>query len=1015
MNKNKISVAFALFLMFAMVSSLVALPATPPPYAKAQSTSGTTISQNLINDIYAAPAGNDSRSFAAIGPGPTTNNILWTAHIPGVTVPSVSTMTAFGGYVFVANSTDTIALDGGTGNIVYTIPTAGTVILLGLPAGAPEYLGGNYMLLGQNCYTVDTGTLVWTGPPGFNLGPFGYGQILISGGGAPVTDPQYLPAPMFFTENCAWKLTDPAKPPTLVWNDTGKEGIALPTTSVLGTQASNPSGIVYGDGVIVYGDSADQSYSGINATTGAYLWTVRFPSLQFCGATSINGVFAVGTEDGWIYAWNITTGQFMWKWNPGTIDSDWSWSLGSSYGMIYGHNQDGHFYAVNATTGKPVWDAYTNNGVAYSGTFTIAGGYIYAEMGDNQYRNPFTGEFGHSEFDCFDAYNGTLIWSLPLETGAPDNAQCVAYGNLYMIPTTSSSTPGVFTYSTVTGPLGALAGGIGLLNEVVCVGSGPAQSWPMYMNDATHDSSGVGPTSLKVLWSKPLGTGAPFASSPVFANSVGYIGSTDKNLYAFNASNGDVIWNFATKAPIDSTPAVVNGYVYTGADDGNVYCLDATSGRLVWSTPLPAGPAANQGFGTQGTVGPPSPMVVGNNLYIGDNNYLYCLSTSNGAVSWEYTWGSAFLYGTPTIVNNVVFIAPNQGNGSLASLSTNTHDGFLYEINAQTGALIENITIPYVENPFIAAGNPAAYISGEGILAPVTVDSDDNIAFVQQINMRTNAVDLTSGKILWTYDAFYDPGYAGQWGVDNVAGVLFNAGHVYFNEWYNLVCLDAVTGNLTWSVYLNRESMNPITMYGGKLYDTTYFFQVYVINAATGAKESYLPCGNEPTTPTPYAGNLYVASGNFNITCYTQAPLTMGPTVVSTEMTLNVSSNTVTKGNVVYITGHISNVNSPVNATVTVDNPDSTYVNIPVLADANGNFIVDYVPDTAGQLTLSASWNGDALHTAACSNTVSLTVVEPTPTPPPAAQAPVGTYFIVSTIATIVAIAIAVVIIVRKR
>ncbi len=95
-----------------------------------------------------------------------------------------------------------------------------------------------------------------------------------------------------------------------------------------------------------------------------------------------------------------------------------------------------------------------NNGVGYSGTFTIAGGYIYAQMGDNQYRNPYTGAYGSNEFECFNAYNGTEIWSLPIATGAPNNAQCVAYGNLYMIPTTSSATPGSYTYSTATGAIG---------------------------------------------------------------------------------------------------------------------------------------------------------------------------------------------------------------------------------------------------------------------------------------------------------------------------------------------------------------------------------------------------------------------------------------------------------------------------------------------------------------------------------------------------------------------------------
>ena len=887
--------------MLTLISNSAFLSAT------AQSASGTTISSNLINDIFASPAGNDSRSFAALGPGPTTPNILWTDHIPGVTIPQEQTITAFGGYVFVVNSTDTIALDGGTGNIVYTIPTPGAFILEGINEGAPIYLGGNYMMLGPNCYTVDTGTFVWTAPAGFIPSLLGYGQGVIQGGGAPVTDPQHLPAPMFFEADCGWELTNPAQPPTVLWNDTGKAFIPTPSGSLFSYLFTSGTGSVYGDGVIVYANGAQQSFTGVNAKTGAYLWTVYVPSLQFCGTTSINGVFAFGTEDGWIYAWNITTGQFMWKYNPGEADSDWSWSLGSSYGMIYGHNQDGHFYAVNATTGKPVWDAYTNNGVAYSGIFTIAGGYIYAEMGDNEYRNPFTGAFGHSEFDCFNAYNGTEVWSLPLETGAPDNAQCVAYGNLYLIPTTSSSTPGVFTYSTVTGALGSLAGGIGLLNEVIAIGPGSAQSWPQYMNDAAHDATGVGPTSLKVAWTKLFN--ASFAGSPVFADGMGYIGSVNNNIYAFNASNGNVIWKFTTKAPVYSTLAVVNGYVYTGADDGNVYCLNAATGAIGWKVAMLAGPAYNQGFGISGTVGPPSPEMVGTNLYIGYDNYIYCLNANSGATIWTFTWGSLFtapLLGTPTIVNNVVYIAPDQGFGSLESVSTTSPDGFLYLLNAQTGALIKNVTIPYVQNPFKVAKNPAAIITGEGILAPVTVDSADNIAFVQQVNMRTFAVNLTSGTILWTYDAYYDPGYAGQWGVDNTVGVLYNAGHVYFNEWYDVVCLNALTGNLTWNLYLNRESMSPLTIYGGNLYDTTYFFYVYVINAATGAKESYAPCGNEPTEPVPYAGNLYVASGDFNITCYIQAAAvsvtpsptpsatpsptpTLSPTIVPTATPLSLS------------------------------------------------------------------------------------------------------------------------------
>ncbi len=847
--KNMIKMMYAVLIsVLLLISMLTLMPNSMIHSASAQSTSGSSISSNLINDIFASPAGNDSRSFAGIGTGVTTPNLLWTAHIPGVNVPTISGMTAFGGYVFVQNATDTLALDGGTGNIVYAIPNT---------TGAPMYLGGNYMFLGGNCYAVDTGTLVWKSPAGFtDAGFIGYGQAIWSGGGALVTDPQYLPAPMFFNNGCGWELNNPAQPPTVLWNDT--------------TNAQVPSGTgsAYDNGVMVY-TSAEQTFSGFNASTGAYLWTVPCTSPQLWGCTAIDGVFAFGAQDGVMYCWNITTGQLMWTFDPGTLDSTWSWSLGSSYGMIYGHNQDTHFYAVNATNGKLVWNEYSpGNGVSYSGTFSIAGGYIYTEMGDNEYRDPNTGQYGHSEFDCYNAYNGTLVWSIPYENGAPQDAQCNAYGNLYLIPTSSSSTSGGYTYSTST----SATGGFNTQSDVVCLGNGPAQSWSMYLNDPTHNSEGWGPTNLTELWSKPLGNGAPFASSPVFANDIGYIGSTDHNIYAFNASNGNVIWNFTTKAGVHSTPAVINGYVYTGADDGNVYCLNAATGALAWSVSLLSMPAINLGFGEIGTDGPPSPMVVGNNLYVGANNYIFCLNANTGATIWKYTWGSALLIGSPTIVNNIVYVAPNQAGPN----------GYIYELNAQTGALMQNMSFPYVVNPFIAAGNPSARITGQGIEAPVTVDTLDNIIFVQQINMRTFAINGTSGKILWTYDAYYDPLTTGQWGTDNVGGILFAGGNCYFNEWYAIVCVNALSGNASWTTYLSREDDAPLSYYAGNIYAVTYLNYAYVLNGATGAKESYAFCGDEATQPVPYAGNLYVASGDFNVTCFTQATAASSVTPIPT-------------------------------------------------------------------------------------------------------------------------------------
>ena len=59
-------------------------------------------------------------------------------------------MVAFNNLVFVANDTATIALDAFNGRIVYSIIGVGNV----------QKIGPNQMLMGSNCYAIDTGASV---------------------------------------------------------------------------------------------------------------------------------------------------------------------------------------------------------------------------------------------------------------------------------------------------------------------------------------------------------------------------------------------------------------------------------------------------------------------------------------------------------------------------------------------------------------------------------------------------------------------------------------------------------------------------------------------------------------------------------------------------------------------------------------------------------------------------------------------------------------------------------------
>ena len=74
---------------------------------------------------------------------------------------------------------------------------------------------------------------------------------------------------------------------------------------------------------------------------------------------------------------------------------------------------------------------------------------------------------------------------------------------------------------------------------------------------------------------------------------------------------------------VDSSPAVANGVVYVGSDDDNVYALNASTGALLWSY-------------TTGNDVYSSPAVANGVVYVGsDDGNVYALNANTGATAVE--------------------------------------------------------------------------------------------------------------------------------------------------------------------------------------------------------------------------------------------------------------------------------------------------------------------------------------------------------------------------------------------
>lgn len=815
----------ALVLAVLMISSAFVVFSNSPTPTNAQ----ITIPSNLLQYEWNMTTADLSMSYSSAGPAPDSLNLAWKTKVPGVTGAPV----AFNGLVFVQTTTRTYALDGATGSIAWNI--SGT--------GALAKLDDTHMMKGTTCLNIADGSTVWEAPLGF---------VWV----------YYVPElKMFISPQYGWSLPDPSNPPTLSWDRSNERYYGIEKDCM-----------PYVDGKLFVG-TMDDFLLCIDAKTGELLWSTPSTSQFFYRGTYIDGKVIHGGLDNNMHAWDANTGELVWTYNPGTWYGQWASALASGYGMIYAHNQDTYLYAINATTGDVVWKE-KGPGIGYSGFVVVGDGKVYSPMGEYQYRDFDTGEYAYPEYNCYDAFTGELIWTAPLETGAgPSNHECIAYGNLYIIPIPGTpSTPGVWEYQSISG-MGTT------LDEVWCISS-EIKDWPMFLGNPEHTAEGAGPTNLALKWT--FKADGPIRSSPAIVDDVAYFASMPGTIYAVDTNTGDKKWESSIDFPIKSSVAVVNGKLYTGTEDGNVHCLDAATGNELWQTdvggvkthflmsPIPLFATLTAASDVRS-----SPVVFDNKIYVGalDGNF-YSLDANTGTILWKYSTGGPIL-STATIADNAIYVpaCTPEPNGTLYKLDLN-------------GNLVWQKDIPYILN--------ATFGAGFWLFTAPTVA--DNMIYLRNAFRMNYGIDATTGETVWTYDGRYNTGTPNQQGgVMQLNTMLYSYGKLYFNDYYGLTCLDAKNGSVIWTNWLSRENLSPGLAYAyGRIYTVNELGALYVLDALTGDTLSVstdFKYSQMRSAPALYKGNLYVGADNWNLYCFSEERLLNNAYTESTN-SLTTSSST---------------------------------------------------------------------------------------------------------------------------
>jgi len=359
--------------------------------------------------------------------------------------------------------------------------------------------------------------------------------------------------------------------------------------------------------------------------------------------------------------------------------------------------------------------------------------------------------------------------------------------------------------------------------------------------------------------------GGAVRSSPTVANDVVFIGSTDGRLYALDAVGGAELWRFDGGSSVNSTAAVAGGLVFYVDRAGVLRALDRTDGSLRWELrtgeqkPLPWG---NEGWDYYTS----SPAVVDGIVLFGSRDgSLYAVDAESGSELWRYATEGQ-IWSSPAAADGTVFVGGADGSLHAVDLATGesrwrydtegrslasaefgfdrrtiqsspavgdgrvffgSRDGFVYAVDAQTGALAWSfdqevswcITSPAVDGGVVYAG------SSDGLFA--------------------QALDAESGEELWRtateFRVFASPAVSGETVlVADHAGVLF--------------ALDRRTGEEQWRFRAGQAMQSSPVVADGVVYVGSDDGFVYAI-AGTAGQSSYRAVFWDAQVPAIYPGH----------------------------------------------------------------------------------------------------------------------------------------------------------------
>ena len=392
------------------------------------------------------------------------------------------------------------------------------------------------------------------------------------------------------------------------------------------------------------------------------------------------------------------------------------------------------------------------------------------------------------------------------------------------------------------------------------------EAWPMFHHDLKRSgsSTSLAPVTNRTIWSKVIGPintdfwmySSAAVTTVIMGNAV-FIGSTNGTIYAFNATNGAVIWK-KTPAPgykIYSSPAFAEGLVFIGSEDGHIYVLNATNGNIKYNI-------------ATGNPVYSSAVAVGSRVYIGSHDAKVYAFYTNGTNLWTSNALDGAIDLSPAVASGKVFVG--------------TYNGTVYALNETTGAIVWRTNLA----PGIRIYSSPAFA--------------DNRIFIGSTDNKVYALSSETGSVVWNVatsgEVYSSPAVA--------HGVVFIG-----SMDNNLYALNVATGALVWSKPVGQIKWSSPLVAEGKVFIGTRDGKVYALREKNGEVWwSYQTNGAVDSSPAVLSDTLYVSSKDGKLYAFSNQIHDVAVTSVIPSRTLVFQSETVTINAILWNKGSFNEV-----------------------------------------------------------------------------------------------------------